>query len=302
MHGGQCVIGRVARRSDLVIVDQAVSGEHVRISEEAGELTIEDLQSRNGTYLDAERLVPGKRYPLRLDQPVYIGASLLLVTMEQSWEVTRIGAPAYKPKFVGVLYTDMVQSTAMTARLGQDRALALLEWHNQTLRDRFKKFGGRETKFTGDGFEAIFSSVSDALSCAASCQRALARRNHEDSTGLALEVRMGINGGEAPASGRRVYGMPLILSARVMNQAKAGQILVTSHVPGIVAGSLWRFTSVGMHSLKGLDRPVELFEVDWHDDPNLKASADLINAVKLNGQAPAPQGGRRQPIPTAPIE
>lgn len=297
--GGAVVVGRT-RQSDFVIEsDHAVSSRHLRLSDDGGQLYVEDLGSTNGSYLESERLEPGRLYPLSAEQPLYIGASLLTVAAELSWEKTRIGGPTYKPKFVGVLYTDIVQSTAMTARLGQERALAVLEWHNQMFRERFKKFAGRETKFTGDGFEAVFASVNDALSCAASCQRALARRNYEDTSGLVLDVRMGINGGEAPTSGKKVFGMPLILAARVMSEASAAQIFVPDHVMGIVAGSLWRFAPLGQRQLKGLEHPVALSEVLWRADPNLLSQPEVFTPQSANGKEPGKAGRRR---PTQPIQ
>ena len=270
---GRCVVGRLRSRSELVVQDQEVSRAHVAICAEQNGLTIEDLGSSNGTYLEqegsAERLVIGQKYPLLPDQAVSFGASLLTVTIRHSWEETRIALPTYKPRFVGVLYTDIVSSTAMTAKLGHERATELLEWHNETFRERFKRYGGRESKNTGDGFEALFTSVTDALGCAAACQRALARRNQQDKTGLRLHVRMGVNGGEAPSIRKRVYGMPLILAARVMTKAGASKVFVPAHVPGIVAGSLLQFAPVGSHELKGLDEPVELLEFLWEKDPSI---------------------------------
>ncbi len=288
------IVGRT-RQSDLIVEsDHAISSRHVRIGDESGSLFIEDLGSTNGTWIEGEKLEPGRRYPLAINQAVLIGTSELTVSPEFSFERTRVGGPTYKPKFVGVLYTDIVQSTAMTRRLGDERAMTLLGWHNQMFRERFKKYnaiGKKESKFTGDGFEAVFNSVNDALACAASCQRALARRNHDDPTGFVLEVRMGINGGEAPSSGQRVYGMPLILAARVMSEAGAGQIFVPAHVMGIVAGSLWRFTPIGERRLKGLDEPMPLHEVNWRADPNAFTQPEAL--ASANGAEPAPARGGR---------
>jgi len=292
--GGSLVVGRT-RQSDLVVeTDHAISSRHLRVGADGASLYIEDLGSTNGTWMEAEKLEPGRRYPLELNRPVLIGTSELRVSPELSWERTRVGGPIYKPKFVGVLYTDIVQSTVMTRRLGDERALSLLEWHNGMFRERFKRYnaiGKKESKFTGDGFEAVFNSVNDALACAASCQRALRDRNRDDSSGFVLDVRMGINGGEAPSSGQRVYGMPLILAARVMAEAGAAQILVPEHVKGIVAGSLWRFIPAGERQLKGLDEPMTLYEVNWHKDPNASTDPELL--ARANGGERAPlKGGK----------
>ncbi|MHB8575519.1 MAG: adenylate/guanylate cyclase domain-containing protein, partial [Dehalococcoidia bacterium] len=248
----------------------------------------------NGTRIGAETLMPGQQYPLAVDQDVDIGASLLTVTAERSWDMTRVNTPVYKPKFVGVLYTDIVNSTIMTARLGPEGGTTLLEWHNKTLRDRFKRYGGRETKFTGDGFEVVFNSVTDALGCSAACQRALARRNQQDPHGWKLEVRMGVNGGEAPSSGKRVYGMPLIIAARVMSVAGAEQVWVPAHVAGIVAGSLLQFTPIGARDLKGIEQPMELLDFRWQLDPSVQSPLDVDPAgTDLGGRVSPQPGGRR---------
>src|SRR6266851_3934284 len=79
IRNGHCLVGRESKRSDLLLNDEAVSRAHVIVRDNDGELTVEDLSSSNGTYLDGKRLEPGQQYPLRIDQPVYIGASLLTV-------------------------------------------------------------------------------------------------------------------------------------------------------------------------------------------------------------------------------
>jgi class 3 adenylate cyclase len=276
--GGVCRIGRAHGRNDLVVEDATVSGAHAIVRDEAGALTIEDLGSANGTYVGNQLLTPGTRYPLTPDQPVDIGGSLLTVSEQANWESTRPQGFANKVRYVGVLYTDIVRSTEMTDRLGQEESLRLLEWHNDTLKTRIKRFNGRVTKFTGDGFEALFHSVQEALGCAASCQRALARRNRSEPGSWQLNVRMGINGGEALVSSGRVYGMPLILAARVMAQADAGQVFAPSHIIGIVRGSMFQFVPRGPHQLKGLDGAVELVEFLWQQDPY--AEAPLVGSTR----------------------
>jgi class 3 adenylate cyclase len=297
----RCIVGRVARRSDLVVDDPQVSGAHVEITCDGDSLWIQDLNSSNGTALNGQPLEPGVRSPLDVDQQVLIGggSSLLSISRTPSWEMTQIGTPTYKPRYVGVLYTDIVNSTQMATSLGPERGTALLEWHNEMLRERFKRYNGRETKYTGDGFEAVFASVGDALGCAAACQRALARRNQTDPDKRRLEVRMGVNAGEAPSVRNRVYGIPLILAARVMSKAAAAQVLVPSHVPGVLAGSLLKFSSIGVHDLKGLDDPVELLEFHWELDPNVAAppatggeQAVHRPGTPAGGTAPAPRRKR----------
>jgi class 3 adenylate cyclase len=264
---GSCQIGRARGRNGLVVSDAAVSGAHAIVRAGDGQLTIEDLGSSNGTFLAGKLLPHGEQVPLALDQPVDIGGSLLTVSLQPAFDSTRAQGLPNRVRYVGVLYTDIVGSTQQTERLGQGEALRLLEWHNETLTARIKRFNGRATKFTGDGYEAIFPSVQEALGCAAACQRALARRNRGETAATRLEVRMGVNGGEALVSGGRVFGMPLILAARVMAKAGPGQVLVPAHIAGVVRGSLLQFTPHGAHELKGLDGPVELLEFLWQLDP-----------------------------------
>ena len=276
--GGSCRIGRAHGRNDLVVEDATVSGTHAIVRESGGELTIEDLGSANGTFVGNQLLVPGTRFPLTPDQPVDIGGSLLTVSEQSELDRTRPQLSNNRVRYIGVLYTDIVRSTEMTERLGQDESLRLLEWHNDALKTRIKRFNGKVTKFTGDGYEATFGSVQEALGCAASCQRALARRNRDAGGGWQLNVRMGVNGGEALVSSGRVYGMPLIVAARVMAQAGAAQVFAPAHVLGIVRGSMLKFTPRGPHELKGLEGTVDLVEFLWQNDPY--AEAPLVQSAR----------------------
>jgi class 3 adenylate cyclase len=82
-----------------------------------------------------------------------------------------------------------------------------------------------------------------------------------------LEVRMGVNGGEALVSRGRVFGIPLTPAAGVMAQADAAQVLAPAHVAAIVRGSLLPFAPYGAHKVKGLAGPVDLIEFLWQHDP-----------------------------------
>jgi class 3 adenylate cyclase len=204
---------------------------------------------------------------LPLDEPVSIGASLLTVRYTAGIEETRKEQPPFATKYLGVLYSDMVSGTRQNVALGQDQALELLLWHHTMLRERVKRFGGKVTKNRGDGFEATFATVNAALGCAAACQRELSRHNAAVGPELQVHVRMGVNGGEAPYVAGTAYGLPLILAARVMDQAQARQVLVPAHVLDTLLGTRYEFSSVGVRDLKGLAKPVELFAFHWWRDP-----------------------------------
>lgn len=293
------VVGRSSRVSDMAIeTDPAISSKHLRITSQGGQLFIEDLNSTNGTFIERgnseteERLLPGERYPLLAGQEVSIGESALKVEPEFSFDRTLTGAPSYQPRFVASLYTDIVGSTAKNRELGDLRSWSLEDWMKKEFRARFRRFKGTVQKDTGDGFEVVFRTVHDALSCAASCQRELRRRNEANPGGVQLDVRMGVNGGEALPRGKGVFGRPLIIAARVMAQADGGQILVPEHVLGIVAGSLWQFSPVGERDLKGVGR-VPLYEVNWLKDPNLdEVARDGAAALRQSDATPAAPGVR----------
>jgi class 3 adenylate cyclase len=150
-----------------------------------------------------------------------------------------------------VLFTDLVGSTEAVAALG-DRAWAdLLAAHHRAVRRALERFEGEEIDTAGDGFLAVFDGPARAVRCA------LAIR--DDVAALGLEVRAGAHTGEVERVDGSVRGIAVHLAARVMSQAAAQEVLVTSTTRDLVAGSGLAFADRGERVLKGIDEPRRLY-------------------------------------------
>jgi class 3 adenylate cyclase len=153
-----------------------------------------------------------------------------------------------------VLFTDIVGSTEQAARLGDAAWRALLDQHDETLREQVGLFGGHVADHSGDGSLSTFPSPRRAIECARALHEALA----ED----ALMIRAGVHFGEVEqrADGG-VGGVNVHVGARVMALACAGEVLVSHTVRGILTGSLLRFEERGSHELKGVPGTWPIFAV-----------------------------------------
>ena len=165
--------------------------------------------------------------------------------------------------FRTVLFTDMEGSTDLTQRLGDAAAQEILRTHNSIVREALMAHAGTETKHTGDGIMASFTSASAALEAAVAIQKALAGHNeaHPDA---AIRVRIGLNAGEPVAEDEDLFGTAVQLAARVCDRAEPGQILVADVVEQLAAGKGFTFVDNGEAALKGFEKPVRLHEVRWH--------------------------------------
>jgi class 3 adenylate cyclase len=158
--------------------------------------------------------------------------------------------------------TDLVGSTAMADRVGPEVAEGLRLEHFGLLRGALERTGGREIKNLGDGLMVVFSSASQALSCAAQMQQAIEARNRRVEEQLG--VRIGLSLGEATLQDGDYFGEPVVESARLCAQAQGGQVVVNALVRQL-AGSRdgHSFRSLGGLELKGISAPVQAFELQW---------------------------------------
>jgi class 3 adenylate cyclase len=161
-----------------------------------------------------------------------------------------------------VLFTDVVENTALLWRIGDDAWRAVMRDHNEIVRSALKEHGGVEVSNSGDGFFASFVSSVRALECAMEMQRAFARRN--ENAEHPIEVRIGLNAGEPIAEGDDVVGTAVTMAARIMSQAGAGEILVSDALRQLVAGKGFLFADRGQFVAKGFEEPVRVYEVRWH--------------------------------------
>ena len=143
-----------------------------------------------------------------------------------------------------VLFTDMVESTTRAVQLGDARWRSLISDHDRLVRSELARFRGREIDRRGDGFLAIFDGPARAIRCALS----IVDRVHE----LGIEIRAGLHTGELDIIESGVAGIAVHTGARVMSLAGPNEVLVTSTVRDLVAGSGISFSDRGMHELKGV--------------------------------------------------
>jgi class 3 adenylate cyclase len=159
-----------------------------------------------------------------------------------------------------VLFTDIVDSIALTQRLGDDAAMALLQVHDAIVRDALGAWGGREVKHTGDGIMACFLSAVAAARCATRIQHALAQHEQENRD-LSVKVRIGAAAGEPVENHLDLFGSTVQLAARLCSHAQPEQSLVSNVVAELCIGKGLTFQDLGEISLKGFDRPIRVHAI-----------------------------------------
>lgn len=191
---------------------------------------------------------PGNEHLIELgDSSVFLDALEKFLTGNQSAtvEVDRVLAT--------VLFTDIVDSTNKLAKLGDRRWREILEQHYALLRDQIARYRGREIDTTGDGMLATFDGPARAIRCGMAMRDAVRR--------LGIEIRVGVHTGECEVRGEKIAGIAVHTGARIMAEAGASEVLVSSMVKDLVAGAGIDFTDRGQYSLKGIPGQWQLFSV-----------------------------------------
>lgn len=209
----------------------------------------------------AARHIPGARHvelpgadhaPFAGDSEAYTRAIeefLIETWQERAWEET-------EPDRVlaTILFTDIVGSTAKAAELGDARWRDLLNAHHERIRRHLVRFRGRELDTAGDGFFASFDGPARAIRCA----RAIIDSMDE----LGIQVRAGLHAGECELINDKVGGIAVHIGARVAKEAGPAEVLVSSTVKDLVAGSGIGFRDRGSAELKGVPGEWRLFAVE----------------------------------------
>ena len=152
-----------------------------------------------------------------------------------------------------VLFTDIVGSTEKAAELGDSRWRELLDDHRRAVRAALDRHRGREVKTLGDGFLATFDGPARAIHCAEAIIR--------DAAEVGLQVRAGIHTGECELLGDDIGGIAVHVGQRVASLAGPGEVLTSSTVRDLVAGSQIVFEDRGERELKGLTETRRLYAV-----------------------------------------
>jgi class 3 adenylate cyclase len=153
-----------------------------------------------------------------------------------------------------ILFTDIVSSTEQASRVGDRRWSGLLESHDALANSIIDQHGGRLVKLTGDGVLATFDGPGRAIRCASAFRDALAP--------LGITIRAGLHSGEVEQRGQEIGGIAVHIAARVLEQAGPSELLTSSAVPLLVAGSGIEFEDRGEHELKGIARTSRLYAVE----------------------------------------
>jgi class 3 adenylate cyclase/alpha-beta hydrolase superfamily lysophospholipase len=152
-----------------------------------------------------------------------------------------------------VLFIDIVQSTQRATAIGDARWRDLVDNYQQQVGKEVARLGGRVVNTAGDGVFAIFDGPARAIKCA---------RAVRDAVGaLGLAIRCGIHTGECVIEGNDVAGIAVHIGARVAARANPGEILISSTVKDLIAGSRVECLDRGSHVLKGVAGRWRLFAV-----------------------------------------
>jgi len=208
----------------------------------------------HGRYLAAH--IPGAKYvELAGDDHAWAAgdADALLDEIEEFLTGQR-QAPDPDRVLATVLFTDIVDSTRKAVELGDRRWKEVLEAHHATVRRELARFRGREIDTAGDGFLASFDGPARAVNAAVAIAEKVAT--------VGLTVRAGVHTGECEVMGSKLSGVAVHIGARVAALAAPGEIVVSSTVKDLVAGSGLRFDDRGVHVLKGVPGEWRLFAVD----------------------------------------
>jgi class 3 adenylate cyclase len=208
----------------------------------------------SGEYLAAN--IPNAKY-VELNGTDHIwftqNADELLDEVEEFLTGTRASTDPDR-RLATVLFTDIVGSTARAVELGDTRWRALLDEHDTIVRQQVARFGGRVIDSTGDGFLTTFDGPGRAIRCARAIGDAL--------TPIGLAVRAGVHTGEVEVRGEQIGGLAVHIGARVAATGGPGQIVVSSTVKDLLAGSDLTFTDAGEHDLKGVPGTWRLYTAD----------------------------------------
>ena len=211
------------------------------------------------------RQIPGATYvelPGRMHIPAMADAGRYLDELqrflENAWSAA--GDQEREPDRVlaTVMFTDIVGSSERAATIGDRGWRELLEQHHELVRRQLMRYRGVEVDTAGDGFFASFDGPARAIRCACAIS--------ESVGGIGLDVRAGLHTGECELVDGKVAGIAVHTGARVASEAHPGEVLVSSTVKDLVAGSGIQFEDRGVAELKGIPGEWRLFAVERSQD------------------------------------
>ena len=209
-----------------------------------------------GGRLLAERIPNAKYVELSgVDHLPFVGENPNRILDEMAQFLTGELRPIETERILAtVLFTDIVDSTKRAVELGDRQWRDLLERHHSLVRGELNRFRGQEIDTAGDGFFATFDGPARGIRCACAIRDAV--------SSLGITIRAGLHTGECEVLGGKVSGIAVHIGARVMNKADTSEVLVSSTVKDLVAGSGLNFNDRGKYALKGIPGEWRLFLVE----------------------------------------
>ncbi len=207
-----------------------------------------------GRYL-AER-IPGAtlvELPFADHMLVWEAADTIVQSVERFARRIQHDEAEFDRVLATVLFTDIVDSTAQSAAVGDSAWTDIRAQHDQVVRANLSRFRGREIKTMGDGFLATFDGPARGVRCAEAIVTGVKP--------LGIEIRAGLHTGEVAIEGEDVAGLGVAIGARVGAKAGASEVLVSQTVKDLVAGSGLAFEDVGEYQLKGVPDRWRLYRV-----------------------------------------
>ena len=246
--------GRIAEDEMLSRVDLRALLPTIRVPTLVLHRTDDPLQSVQSGRLLAERIPGAKLAELPGgDGLPWIGEADAVLDQIELFLTGERRAPEPDLALATVLFTDIVDSTAQSAAMGDRRWSEVREQHDRLIRAELRRARGREIKTIGDGFLATFDGPARGVRCAEAI--ALGVKS------LGIEIRAGLHTGEVAFEGDDVAGLGVAIGARVGAKAGASEILVSQTVKDLVAGSGLTFEDAGEHELKGVPDRWRLYRV-----------------------------------------
>ena len=188
-----------------------------------------------------------------VDHFSFIGDSEPILRETEEFVTGSVAPPKSDRQLATVLFTDIVDSTKLAAELGDRRWREVLEKQRALVRRELVRYQGREVDTAGDGFFATFDGPARAVQCA--------RVVRDGVRELGIEIRAGLHTGEVEVLGEGLAGVAVHIGQRVLSTAQPGEVLVSSTVRDLTAGSGLEFEDRGLHALKGVPEEWRLFVV-----------------------------------------
>jgi class 3 adenylate cyclase len=176
------------------------------------------------------------------------------IVLDFGGNIAGIGLPAEHDRILAtILMTDIVGSTAIAERLGDQAWKQLLAEHDRVIRVQLGRYRGAEVKTVGDGFVTTFASPVAALR--------FGRAACADVRAVGLEIRVGVHTGEIELTASDIAGLSVHVAARILSLAGPSEVLLSASTRALTEGANLTFEPHGRHAVKGLERPVEVYRL-----------------------------------------